>query len=133
MLEEFGTIIAQCAIWCISEEDDMKKVVLITLCFAGVVWLACPGSGYAHGGSYYGWYVPGAFLGGMLFGAAISRPYPAPPPAYGYPAPAPAYAYPAPVYAYPYYGPRYYWGPRYYGGYGYRGGYYGGRGYYWHR
>jgi hypothetical protein len=102
-------------------EVDMKKTILIVLLLMAVTSLAFPQSGYSHGH----WYVPGAFIGGALLGAALVRPYAAypPPPAYTYPAP--VYAYPAPVYGYPYYGPRYY-PPRYHG-------YYGGRGYYGRR
>ncbi len=98
----------------------MKKGILIALVLLAAVSLFSPKPGYSHGSS---WYVPGAFLGGALFGAAIARPYVAPPPVYAYPPP--AYAYPAPVYAYPYYGPRYYPAYRYHGYYG--------RGYYGHR
>jgi hypothetical protein len=100
----------------------MKKTVLIALLLLAGIALAFPQPGYSWGR----WYVPGAFVGGALLGAAIARP------AYGYPPPAP-YVYPAPVYGYP--APAYgypYYGPRYAPGYGYRG-YYGGRGYRGHR
>ena len=97
----------------------MKKTVLIALLLLTGIALTFPQPGYSWGR----WYVPGAFVGGALFGAAIARPpYGYPPAPYGYPPP--AYGYPAPVYGYGY--P--YYGPAYYPGYGYRG-YYGGRGY----
>jgi len=56
-----------------------------------------------------GWYVPGAFAGGLLLGTALSRPYYyAPPPVYVYPPPAVVYTQPPPpmyvpnqAYAYP--------------------------------
>ena len=100
----------------------MKKIILITLLLLVGISLGLPQPGYTSGR----WYVPGAFVGGALLGAAIARPYAYPPPAaYVYPAP-PVYAYPAPpVYGYyvsPYYGPGYYPGHRYHG-------YYSGRGY----
>jgi hypothetical protein len=100
----------------------MKESILIVLLLLAGVSLVFPQPGY----SWSQWYVPGAFVGGALFGAAIARPayaYP-PPPAYVYPAP--VYAYPAPAYRYPYYGPHYYPGYRHHA-------YYGGRGDYGHR
>jgi hypothetical protein len=76
----------------------MKKIVLIMVVFALALSVALPQRAQAHGG---GWWVPGAFFGGLLFGTAIARPwYYYPPPVYAYPPPAPAYAYPPP-YAYP--------------------------------
>ncbi len=100
----------------------MKKGILVALLLVAALSLVCPQAGYSHGS--YAWYVPGAFIGEALFGAAISRPaYVAPPPVYAAPAP-PVYAYPAPVYVYP--------APRYYPAYRYHG-YYGPRGYYGHR
>ncbi len=95
----------------------MKTTILITMLLVAIFSLALPQPGYSHSH----WYIPGAFVGGALLGAALARPYAAyPAPVYTYPAP--VYAYPAPVYTY--YGPRYY--PRYHG-------YYGGRGYYGRR
>jgi len=93
----------------------MKKSILIVLFVVTAVSLAFPrtGDAWGHGHRYgYGWYAPGAFVGGALFGAALARPYYAyppppvyayPPPAYGYPAPAPGYSYPPQQgpYAYP--------------------------------
>ena len=70
----------------------MKKIVLIMVVLALVLSLALPQRTQAHGG---GWWVPGAFFGGLLFGTAIARPwYYYPPPVYAYPPP--AYAYPPP-------------------------------------
>ena len=100
----------------------MKRTVLIASLLLAAIALAFPQPGYSWGR----WYVPGAFVGGALLGAAMAST------AYGYlsPAPyaypAPAYGYPAPAYGYAYYGPRYYPGYRYHG-------YYGGRGHYGHR
>jgi hypothetical protein len=80
----------------------MKKSMLIVLLVVATVSLAVPRPGHAWGHGY-GWYAPGAFVGGALFGAALARPYYAypPPPVYVYPAPAYAYPAPAPAYAYP--------------------------------
>ncbi len=70
--------------------------------------LALPTTSHArwHG---RGWYVPGAFAGGLLLGTALSRPYYyAPAPVYVYPPPAVVYTEPPPAayvpnqaYAYP--------------------------------
>ncbi len=96
----------------------MKKAMLLALIVLGAGVFVLPQPGYSHGS--YAWYVPGAFIGGALFGAAIARPaYVAPPPVYA--PPPPVYAYPAPVYVYPRYYPAY----RYHGYYGH--GYYGRR------
>ena len=48
----------------------MKKAILIALLLLAGVSLAFPQPGY----SWSQWYVPGAFVGGALFGAAIARP-----------------------------------------------------------
>ena len=77
----------------------MKQIIVIAMLLLAGAWFVCPEPGHAHG--WYGsWYVPGAFVGGALFGAAIARPHAYPPPAYVYPAP--IYGYPAPIYGYPY-------------------------------
>jgi hypothetical protein len=132
-----------------SQEDIMKKSVLIALLLLIGIALAFPQPGYSWG---HRWYGPGVVLGAgaALLGAVIGGPrygyygppvaYGYPPPAYGYPPPAygysaPAYGYPAPAYGYP--APAYaygypYYGPRYYPGYGYHG-YYAGRGHYGRR
>jgi hypothetical protein len=66
----------------------MKKSILIVLFVVTAVSLAFPRAGHSWGhGHGYGWYAPGAFVGGALFGAALARPY------YAYPPP-PVYAYP---------------------------------------
>jgi len=51
--------------------------------------LAIPSTSRAWGG----WWVPGAFAGGVLLGAAVARPWYPPAPVYVYPYP---YEYPAP-------------------------------------
>jgi hypothetical protein len=79
----------------------IKKTVLLTAVVLVGFSLALPQASYANGYyGGYGWWVPGAFLGGMLLGAAIARPW-YPPPVYAYPPPAPVYAYPQPAYVYP--------------------------------
>jgi len=79
----------------------MKKSMLIISLTVLALSLALPQPGQTNG-YYYNWWVPGAaFLGGALFGAAISRPWYPPPPVYYYPAPAPVYVYPRPVYVAP--------------------------------
>ena len=66
----------------------MKKIVLIMVVLALALSLALPQRTQAHGG----WWVPGAFFGGLLFGTAIARPwYYPPPPAYAYPPPQQGY------------------------------------------
>ena len=106
-------MISECYIWingAPKKESRMKKGMLVVVLVIATVTLAFPQAGHAggHHYHYYGWYAPGAFVGGALLGAAIARPYyayPPPAPVYVYPAPAypPAYGYaaPSPVYAYP--------------------------------
>jgi len=96
----------------IGKEETMKKgiVVLLTVLvlFSAI---AVPSDAWAwrggwhHGGCCWGgWWWPGAFVGGLALGAALTYPYPyyyAPPPAvyqqpsvYVQQAPAPAYSAP---------------------------------------
>lgn len=82
--------------------ETMKKILLVVLVFLVGISIIFPCLSHAWGrrhyhGGHYGWYGPGVFLGGLLLGAAISRPwYPPPPPVYAYPAPTVVYAYPPP-------------------------------------
>ena len=66
-----------------------KSFMFIIMAIMGIS-LALPAAGQAR---WRGWYGAGVFAGGVVVGAAISRPW--------YYAPAPAYVYPAPVYVYP--------------------------------
>ena len=81
-------------------EVSMKKIVLIMVVLALMLSLALPQRAQAHGG---GWWVPGAFFGGLLFGTAIARPwyYPSATRVRLSTAEHRAYAYPPPAYAYP--------------------------------
>jgi hypothetical protein len=101
-------MVSECHFWANGapkNEDRMKKGMLVVLFVVTVVSLAFPRAGHAWG-HRYGWYAPGAFVGGALFGAALARPY------YAYPPPPPVYAYPAPVYAYPAPAPSYAYPPQ---------------------
>jgi hypothetical protein len=79
-----------------------KGIAIIVVALVAVT-LAVPSTSHA----WRGWWVPGAFAGGVLLGAAAAGPWYAPPPAYVYPYPYPApqvvYAPPPPnqAYAYP--------------------------------
>ena len=83
----------------------MKRILIRKNLIAGAVLLvafslALPHVSYSHGYyGGYGWWVPGALIGGALLGAAIARPW-YPPPVYYYPPPAPVYVYPQPAYVY---------------------------------
>ena len=66
----------------------MKRIVLIMVALVLAFSLALPQRSEARGG---GWWVPGAFFGGLLFGSVIARPYYAPAPVYAYPPPPPVY------------------------------------------
>ena len=77
----------------------MKRSILVISLAVLALSLAVPQLSQAHG--RYGWWGPGAFVGGVILGTAISRPWYPPPPVYYYPAPAPVYVYPRPVYVYP--------------------------------
>ena len=97
-----------------STGNIMKGKLIIVFIFLLAVSLGAPSLSHARGhfyGRHYGWY-GGPFLGGVVVGSAIARPwyygpppvyvYPAPSVVYGAPAPAPAYAYPPDeAYAYP--------------------------------
>jgi len=75
-----------------------KGFMIVIVALLGMS-LAIPSTGHARRGCCYGWYGPGVFAGGILFGAAIARPwYYAPRPVYVYPAPPVVYAVPPPVY-----------------------------------
>ena len=87
---------------------EMKTRFLLIVIVVLAVALAAPGMGYAGRYYYrgphrhYGWYGPGAFVGGVVVGSAFARPwYYGPAPVYVYPAPAAVYANPAPAYTYP--------------------------------
>jgi len=82
-------------------KSKIVTIILVTLLAATLI---TPSTSHAWGG----WWVPGAFAGGVILGAAVARPWYAPAPVYVYPYP---YEYPAPqvvytpppsqVYAYP--------------------------------
>jgi hypothetical protein len=77
-----------------------KGVLFIVVLVLGIS-LTLPSTSSAWSG--WGW-GPAAFLGGVLVGSVIARPYYAPAPVYVYPSPAVAYGSPPPpaqVYAYP--------------------------------
>jgi hypothetical protein len=85
----------------------MKKSILVISLIVLALSLGLPQLGHTgghyggHGHGYPGWWAAGAFVGGVVLGTAISRPWYPPPPVYYYPAPAPVYVYPRPVYVYP--------------------------------
>jgi hypothetical protein len=97
--------------------SDMKKIFLITLAIMLVTVVVLPSIGYCNGyrGGYHGhhhngngWWIPGAILGGLFLGTALSNAV-APPVYYAAPPPPPPpppryYYYPPPprVYVYPY-------------------------------
>ena len=66
-------------------KKNMKGNVLVaTLVLCIAFCLVLPQASHSHGyyGGYgYGWWVPGAFIGGALLAAAIARPW-YPPPVY---------------------------------------------------
>jgi hypothetical protein len=81
-----------------------KTITIIAITLVGAM-LALPATSHAWRGGW-GWWGPGAFVGGVALGAAIAAPYYAPyyapPPAYAYPAPQVIYTAPPPNQAYGY-------------------------------
>jgi len=80
-----------------------SKGIAVAVVILLAATLVTPSTSHAWGG----WWVPGAFAGGVLLGAAVAGPWYAPPPAYVYPYPYPppqvVYTPPPPPqpYAYP--------------------------------
>ena len=77
----------------------MKKwMILVMLATVVLSLVAAPTTGHTRGWGWHGgwgWWVPGAIVGGVALGAALTYPYWAYPYpyAYGYPYPAPPYPY----------------------------------------
>jgi len=69
-----------------------SKGIAVIVAILLAVTLAAPSTSHAWGG----WWVPGAFVGGVLVGTAIAHPWYAPPPVYVYPYPAPQVVYTPP-------------------------------------
>ncbi len=76
----------------------MTGRTIVVIILLGLISWALPVNSHAHG---HGWYAVGGFLGGVVVGTAIARPWYPVAPVYVYPAPPVVYAYPPPVYVYP--------------------------------
>ncbi|HVN97085.1 MAG TPA: hypothetical protein VMT62_11695 [Syntrophorhabdaceae bacterium] len=70
------------------------SIIVAVVLIVAVLFLPASSHAWGHFGHHYGWYAPGAFIGGVILGTAIARPY------YYYPYPAPVYAYPPPTVVY---------------------------------